>query len=238
MCLYTRAFGNCCDQRRFGSQAQRGGSSGDGDCANFPNRPQARFIRDIAARCAARKFHPPVTGFTHCFNSLSTSSTLLSRWAENVTPSTVTSGVAALGLPTPGCDLFQFLAHLCHRQHPPGGLAQAHPAGAQHTRCYFPKHWSAGEYPAGPTLSPSVKHLIAGSPAARTVIILSEQFAKTYRELRHIPGERLAVIPNWIPANSVVVGSKEAYRKDRDIRQELYACCMAAISMRLPGLKT
>jgi colanic acid biosynthesis glycosyl transferase WcaI len=195
---------------------------------SFPNRPAGRLHPGYSRRPFQREGVPQGFEITRCFSMLSPTSSLISRFMENVSfgvtsswalmlssvPDVVyanTWPIFALGMLYSVCQLRRIpLVVVVQDVYPESLVAQQRIEDGGLVARWM--RWVDG--------------LIARS--AQAVLVLSERFARIYQDERRVASGKVHVIPNWLDENSIVLdaqhvsglsvsGLTERFRADRGI---------------------
>ena len=181
---------------------------------NLPNRPAGKLYTGYKRVLLTAEDNPRGFRLLRCFSFLSSESSLLSRWLENISFG-LTSSLALLfssrqdvvyantwpifatGLTCLVCKIrsVPIVLHV-KDMYPESLLTQGRlkPGQGLYKLLLLIDRWIAGQ--------------------ASAIIVLSEGFAGGYTQVRRIAPSKVHVIPDWMDSGSVVVLGKNDYRQE------------------------
>lgn len=191
---------------------------------SFPSRPAGRIYPGYSRRACSRRVEPNGIELVRCFSLLSSTSSMASRFLENLSFG-VTSGWIALTTRRP--DVIYANSWPIFATGILAAVARLRgiPLVISVQDVYPESLVSQGRIrPEGRIvrLLRSIDRLIVRS--CRAVIVISESFADIYRSDRGVPSERLHVVPNWVDAGSVEPDSDlgRRYRSQRGLLPDAF----------------
>lgn len=181
---------------------------------NFPNRPAGKLFPGVRRKFAQRESTPDGIEIVRCFSTLSPESTIRSRMMENLSFG-LTSGwqvltgskpdvIYANTWPIVATGILHLIAWL--RRIPVVLSVQD----------VYPEVLIVQQRTTAQSRLARLMRWIDGWIARRSahVIVISERFAKIYREQRQVPAEHLSLVPNWIDGGQIDIDvSGDAYRQ-------------------------
>ena len=184
---------------------------------NFPNRPSGKLYKGY--KRALYTTEHPIDGLrvTRCYSTISSKSSVFSRWAENITFG-VTSSLLLLFSPRPNVvysnswPIFAtgFVSLVCKLRRIPLVV---------HVQDLYPESLSSQGriHLAGVIwrLLMAFDRWISSQVAA--LIVLSDQHATAYTQARRINSSKVYIIPDWIDAKNIVCERIETYRRKAGI---------------------
>lgn len=190
---------------------------------NFPNRPAGKLYPGFSRRFAQREITAEGIEIVRCFTTLSPESTMRSRMLENLTFG-LTSGwqvltgvkpdvIYANSWPIVATGILCLIAWL--RRIPVVMSVQD----------VYPEVLIVQQRTAENSRLARLFRWIDGVIARHCahVIVISERFAEIYRTQRHVPPERVSLVPNWIDAGQIDIAvTGRAYRKSIGISDEKF----------------
>lgn len=203
---------------------------------NFPNRPEGRlypnFKRSLIHRAADRD------GFsiTRCFTAISKESSMISRWAENISFG-LTSSLALLIAPKPDVVYMNtwpifasFLTSLvCKLKGIPYALSiqDIYPESLNIQGRLSPSGWKY-------QLLLSMDRWVCKHSGA--LIVLSDRFVDQFSKNRSLALQIIHVIPNWVEKDSVLVMEKSTFRAEQQIGKDEFVFLYAGNIGRAAGV--
>lgn len=185
---------------------------------SFPNRPGGKVYDGYKRKLFQAQIQENGIKIFRCFSTLSRSSTIPSRFLENLSFA-FTSGICLLFSPKPDLvysnswPIFStgLMALICRIRHIPYIIS---------VQDIYPETLlNQGRIKSdGAIYSFLLKvdqWIVNGS---RKTILISEEFAQVYKSTRKIDDDKIAVIPNWIDINRINPISPDLYRNERDIQ--------------------
>jgi colanic acid biosynthesis glycosyl transferase WcaI len=189
---------------------------------SFPNRPAGKLYDGYTRSLYSVENNPDGFRLVRCFSFFSRESSMFSRWFENISfgltsslaltfcarPDVVYSNtwpIFANGLTCLACRIRNIPLVLSVQDMYPDSLTiqgRLEPGQWLYKILFTIDKWIAKQ--------------------ADELIVLSENFARGYTQLRRIDPAKVHIIPDWVDQNSVVLLNKTNFRKEAGISAEAF----------------
>lgn len=189
---------------------------------NFPNRPSGKMYAGYKRSLYKTENHADGFTLTRCFTFLSRESSIFSRWLENISFG-LTSSLALLFSPRPDAVYSNTWPIFATALTTMASKVRKIPL-VIHVKDLYPESLVIQE-----RLKPDqwfykfllwIDKWIADQ--ADELIVLSENFARGYTQVRQIDPAKVHVIPDWVDQNSIVLLDKNVYRKEAGISPDAF----------------
>lgn len=182
----------------------------------FPNRPAGKLYPGYNRRLFRREKTPHGVQITRCFSILSPESSLISRFLEHISFG-LTSGWAVMRLAAPDVvygNTWPILATgilftICKLRRIPLVIS---------VQDVYPESLGAQQRIRDDGVVARWMRWLDGVIArgAQAVLVISERFARIYRDSRKVAAAHVHVVPNWIDEDSLVLHGQPEHLRDAE----------------------
>lgn len=205
---------------------------------NFPNRPASKLFDGYRRSLYSVKIDPGGFRLVRCFSLLSIESSILSRWLENISFG-LTSSLALVFSPKPDvvyCNTWPIFATglIClvskiRRIPLVLSIQDMYPESLVVQKRLKSDQWLF-------KLLLSIDKWI--SYQAEEIIVISEKFSSSYKQLRNIDAAKVHIIPNWVDQKSVILMNKNDYRNEAGISSDAFVIVYGGNIGKAAGVET